>query len=340
MIREISDQSAWNSFLLELNPNTFLQSWEWGQVQKEDGKDVRYLGIFENNEQIGACLLLTINARRGRHFLIPHGPVFKTEKLVREHLPEIIEYCKSLAISPASVTEGDSPGVVAGLRIAPLLESTTENISTFQNLGFRPAPLHVHAELTWVLDIDNPVPVILAGMRKTTRHAIRKAEQAGIAIGLTTKASALERFMPLYQQTKQRHAFVPYSRRLLTKQLKHMTAFAIFASHAGADLAAAICFQFGSTIFYFHGASVPSKIPAAQLLQWHAIQEAKRRGATRYNFWGITKQANHPFSGITTFKKGFGGYAIDYLHAQDLPLSPGYWKLWAVDTYRKFRRGF
>ena len=89
-------------------------------------------------------------------------------------------------------------------------------------------------------------------------------------------------------------------------------------------------------------AVMPTTVPAAHAVQWRSIQEAQRRGATRYNFWGIARadQPRHPFAGITIFKKGFGGYPQDYMHAQDLPLNLKYWKLWAVDTWRHIQRGF
>lgn len=341
MIKEIDNSGAWNDFLLHLNPNTFLQSWEWGRVQKADGEEVKYLGIFENNLQIGSCLLLTINARRGRHFLIPHGPVFRSEEQVRKYLPEIVQYLRDTP----DVSRSDSSGVAkrgsfVALRIAPLLESTSENIALFRQLSFRPAPMHVHAELTWVLDISKPEEELLSDMRKTTRHAIKKAQQADVTIEVISDPSAIDRFYPLYEQTRERHDFVPYSKTNISRQLELMNSYTAFARYQNEDIATGIFFQFGKTVFYYHGASNSRVSGAGQFLQWHSVLEAKRRGATLYNFWGISHQTNHPFTGITIFKTGFGGRAINYMHAQDLPLSWKYWKLWAADTYRKLKRGF
>jgi len=67
-------------------------------------------------------------------------------------------------------------------------------------------------------------------------------------------------------------------------------------------------------------------VPAAYLLQWEAIREVKSRGCKLYNFWGISdERRNHPWAGLTLFKKGFGGFSKEYLLAQDLPLRPFYW---------------
>ncbi|MBI4022068.1 MAG: peptidoglycan bridge formation glycyltransferase FemA/FemB family protein [Candidatus Andersenbacteria bacterium] len=399
-ITEVTNESAWNNFVLRQQPNTFLHSWEWGQAQKRTGESVRCLGLYDNQQQIGACLLLTINARRGRHYLIPHGPLFLSSlPLKRGGGQEGVN--NSLPLKPAprqsysgrggGLPRSEAPGFyyqgqegvnkqptissclyelcsylrgrarrdrVVALRIAPLLENTAQPLQLFRSLGFRPAPLHVHAELTWMLDITPPEEQLLAAMRKTTRHAIRRAENAGITSDIVSgqavrQADVINRFFRLYTQTKTRHHFVPYSRATLAAQLaefsRHNHVFVAFARHEQRDVAAAVCFQFSRTVFYYHGASLalPASLPASQLVQWAAISEAKRRGASRYNFWGIAPEipppqdrTPHPFAGLTIFKKGFGGYAIDYLHAQDLPLSPWYWKLWLIETLRKKKRGF
>ncbi len=337
-IQEIKDKQTWNSFVLGFTPNTFLQAWEWGQLQEADGEKVLRLGIFDGERQIGAAQWILIHAKRGNFFLCPHGPLFATEQETLKALPDLVNYMRTIAQQEQAVA----------VRIAPLIPTSQIATRTFQDLKFRPAPLHIHAELTWVLDIQPTEEQLLQEMRKTTRHAIRKAEKEGVTIDIQPSLDALDRFWPLYEQTRSRHEFVPFSKDFLKKQIEAFLpsngVFLIFAKYQGNDVAGAILMHFGDTVFYHHGAStkLPSSVPAAQLLQWGAIREAKQRGAKRYNFWGIAPedQPNHPFAGITIFKKGFGGYSIDYIHAQDLALSPKYWKLWLIEMYRKYRRGF
>lgn len=334
-IREVTNAVAWNSWLLAKKPNTFLQSWEWGQVQAASGERVKYLGLFDAGKQIGAALIITVNARRGRFLLVPHLLLPHPRSLA---LGAVVAYGRTLARKTGAVA----------LRIAPLVETTAENVALFRSQGFRPAPLHVHTELTWMLDITPREEQLLAGMRKTTRQAIKKAQLAGVVVSIDDTGVAVERFLPLYRATEQRHGFVRFPDEQIRAQVTLLAVskrvLIVIARHGGRDVAGAIMVQFGPTVFYHHGASLklPSNVPAAQLLQWEAIREAKRRGATKYNFWGVASdnQPYHPFAGITVFKKGFGGYAIDYMHAQDLPLSLIYWKLWAVDMVRKWQRGF
>ncbi len=338
IIKEISNSTEWNSFLEKINPNTFLQSWEWGQLQRDTGENVRYLGFFQEEQQIGAALIITVNAKRGRFLLCPHGPIFKNEDDAHTLFPEFIDFCKTLAKKDKAVA----------VRIAPLFISNEKNIKLFKRLGFRPAPLHIHAERTWNIDLSDNPDIILSQMRKTTRHAIKKAQQAHVTINISNSTEALNIFFSLYQSTKLRHGFIPFTKKFLDQQFqlfnKNNHLYIATAKHDNKNVAAAILIKFGNTVFYHHGASIPlpSNISASQLLQWESILEAKKRGANRYNFWGIApdKKPNHPFNGITVFKQGFGGYALDYMHAQDLPTSPLYWKLWAIDNYRKYKRGF
>lgn len=335
-IREIDTKEQWDAFVLDQHPNTFLQSWEWKRVQEQDGEKVYMLGFYDAGELVACTLLILVHARRGSHYLCPHGPLGGDADT--DVIQELISFCKNHAAEDGAVA----------LRIAPLFINDENNQNTFRSLGFRPSPMHVHAELTWVLDITATEEELLRGMRKTTRHAIKKATQEGVEVEITTDPNALERFWPLYKQTETRHNFVSFKKEFIASQVKEFGSsnkmyFAI-ATYQGKDVAAALLFQFADTVFYYHGASVkmPSNISPAQLLQFEAIKEAKRRGATRYNFWGIARddQKKHPFAGITVFKKGFGGYAMDYLHAQDYVLSWKYWTLWGIEMYRKKKRGF
>ena len=70
------------------------------------------------------------------------------------------------------------------------------------------------------------------------------------------------------------------------------------------------------------------------------IQEAKKRGCTLYNFWGVSpdNKPKHPWAGLSLFKKGFGGFEETYLHAQDKPLTKKYWLNYIIETVRRLKR--
>ncbi len=208
----------------------------------------------------------------------------------------------------------------------------------------------MHPELAWILDISPDEEALTAGMRKTTRYSIRKAEKDGVTVTMTRNMSAIDTFYRIYKETEQRQHFVAFSRDYIEKELKAFSidteseAQLFFAEYGGSVLATALIIFTPWQAFYHQGASSSgnSKIPASYLLQWRGIQETRRRGCTAYNFWGVSPlgRERHPWAGLSLFKRGFGGREEAYLHAQDLVLRPRYWLTYALETVRNKKRGF
>ncbi len=101
------------------------------------------------------------------------------------------------------------------------------------------------------------------------------------------------------------------------------------AEYENKIVAANIVLYFGDLAVYLHGASSNKhrNIMAPYLLQWRQIMDAKKAGCKRYDFWGIKKSQKfvkpikskvNDWSGITRFKKGFGGEEKNYIGAYDL----------------------
>jgi lipid II:glycine glycyltransferase (peptidoglycan interpeptide bridge formation enzyme) len=109
-------------------------------------------------------------------------------------------------------------------------------------------------------------------------------------------------------------------------------------------IASSVHMHMGGETSYHHGASTSKypKIPASYLLQWTAICDALKRGDHTYSFWGIAPEGarKHPFQGVTTFKRGFGGELLELTHCGDIPLSKRYRYTRAFEQIRKWRRGF
>jgi len=234
------------------------------------------------------------------------------------------------------------------VRVSPLLENTKENLEMFKAAGFRNAPVHLmHPELTWLLDIASDEDEIMKGMRKTTRNLIRRAGRDGVEIFQGTEIKDLENFYRIHEETVKRHKFIPFSFETLKNQLevfRRDNQISIFsAKYQNKIISSAIIVFYGDQAFYHHGASSLeySKIPSSYLLLWEAIREAKKRNKKIFNFWGIVEdKPNHPWAGLSKFKKGFGGHSLEYLHCQDLALSKKYWLAWGVEKVRRMKRGY
>ena len=382
-IKEIVNQSIWHNFFVENGSLSFLQSWEWGELQKKMGYDILRLGIYDNNLLTAISLVIKIKAKRGNFLFIPHGPIIKNIKYQSASWRTNIKYLKSIIsqflsfLISISKTEGFS-----FIRIAPILENNPENKIFFKNLNFKTAPIYMHAETVWILSLNKTEDELLRKMRKTTRYSIRKAVRDGVVIEKRTDEKAVDDFYKIYQETAKRENFVPFSKDYIRKEfevfnklgnavflfakIKNVagggrgrvpdSAQRFFQPVAGREhwregifrqdplyLASALVLFTHSTAFYHQGASIHTKYPATYLLQWRAIQEAKKRNCQFYNFWGIydeqTQRMPKAWQGLTLFKTGFGGNKICYLPTQDYIISPKYYFSFFYEKWLNWRRG-
>jgi len=340
-IREIDDKEIWENFLLECKEKTFLDSWNWGEFQKSLGNKIWRIGIFENENLLGLALVVKIEAKRGKFLFIPHGPNLKIEdkekklKLLRVLRDELERIAKS--------EDCDF------IRISPIFKKTKENEEIFSILGFKNAPIFIHPEITWELNIEKSEEDILAGMRKTTRYLIKKAQKEQLlTIREENSLEGVSLFNKIYLETKERQHFVPFSLEYLQKEFlafKDEGQISILlGDYKGEIIAGGIFIFWQNLAFYHHGASSRkySKIPTSYLLLWEAIKKAKQKGCKVFNFWGIapTDSPKHPWAGLTLFKIGFGGEKKEYVKTKDLPLKKKYWINYIVETLRKWKRRY
>ncbi len=328
-IREVTGQTMWEDFVLKHAPQSLFQSWLWGEVTQRIDFFWR-LGIFQNSALVGIAQVEKIVARRGIFLELRHGPILKEWK--KEYFTALLEELKKYGkVNSASF-----------IRISPLIADDQKNHDFLKNYGFRPSPIHaMNAELCWVVDLSKSEEELLANMRKTTRYSIRQAEKIGVAI---QESSDIDAFMKLYSQTALRHGFVPHQQIVQEFQIfnREQKALLLLGTYQEDVLAGALILFYGNQAIYHHGASLSNKIPASYLIQWYAMKRAKQYGCQTYNFWGIApvNKPKHPWQGLTLFKKGFGGYEQHFLHAHDFPLSWKYAASYAIETFRRIRRGY
>ncbi len=331
----ITDKNIWEGFVLSKKPKSFLQSWNWGEVNDKMGAKIFRLGLYSGKKLSGVCLLILEKAKRGRHLIVPGGPVLDwgDSELVNFFVNQI-----------KTIAHDENAWFV---RIRPEILDTPENRSRFKKLGFLPAPMHLHAENTWILDISKPEAELLSGMRKTTRYLVKRGDTYGLACEESEDLSYAKILFRLQKETMERHGFVGFPERLFRTEVETFSndnqGKVFVCKKGGKILAAAIIIFYGDSAYYHFSGSVSgySKIPFSYFLQWQIIKSAKKRGLKFYNFWGIApvNEPHHRFAGVTVFKTGFGGERIDWLHAHDLPVSKLYWITFAFETLRKiFRR--
>jgi lipid II:glycine glycyltransferase (peptidoglycan interpeptide bridge formation enzyme) len=336
IIKEIKDKKEWEDFVFLCEEKTFCHSWNWGEFNLTMGDDIWRFGVYDNN-LLAVFQVIKIKAKRGNFLFVPHGPVFLLEEKKKEILEEVFGFLKDL---------GKKERVVF-IRIGSLLLKDDYNDKLFKDLGFVDSPMHMHPEITWELDLSLSEEELLKNMRKTTRYLVRQAEkEIDVKIEKSKDKKDLEDFEKIYEETAKRHSFVPFSKNYLQTELdafsKDDQVLIFSGKHKEKTLSSALIIFYSERAFYHQGASLTSKIPVSYLLQWEAIKEAKKRGCKKYNFWGIvpdTKEnENHPWKGLSLFKKGFGGYEKDYIRTKDYPLSWKYWLVYIFEQLRKRKR--
>jgi peptidoglycan pentaglycine glycine transferase (the first glycine) len=330
----IEDKKVWEAFVLSHNPGTFLQSWDWGEVNVKEGSKIFRLGFYKDSTLVGICLIIKESAKRGPHLIVPAGPIIDWQN--SDIVDLFIKTIKALAIYEHCWF----------VRVRPEILSTKENQKLFNDFGFISAPMHLHAENTWILNIDKPEDQILSGMRKTTRYLVKKGEKSGRTIEKTDDPNVAKKLFELQKETARRHKFVGFPEKLFRNEIdifgKDNKAHVFVCKKDKRTLAMAIIIFYGDTAYYHFSGSVSghNETPFSYFLQWQIIKEAKKRGIKYYNFWGIApnNDPSHRFAGVTMFKTGFGGERIDWLHAHDFPVAPQYWLTYFFETIRKVLR--
>ena len=344
-LKEIKDKNIWEDFLSSVEEKTFLQSWNWGDFNKKTGSDILRYGVYRDEELIATAFVFKVEARRGSFLFLPHGPNLKKVDipLKKEVIRFLLEALKGIAKKENCVS----------VKIAPLWSRTKENTSVFKELGFRESPIHIHPDITWELDLSPNKEDLLLDMRKTTRYLIRKAERdEGIQIIKSKDIRDVGEFNKIYQITKNRQEFIPFSLNYLKDHFESFVEddqiLILLARYNGEIIASGIFVFWNNIGFYHHGASSLKypKVPASYLLMWRAIEEAKERGCKKFNFWGTapiseTGEYNkkHPWAGLTLFKMGFGGRSKKYVKTQDFVISSRYWLSFIFEKIRKIKRG-
>jgi len=321
------NKDNWNNFIRKnVKPASFLQSWDWGCFNTDElGNNISRVALIENNDLVMAGMTIEKDLPFGRSFLYcPRGLVWAKEYM------EIRAQAYGDIMKDLTINYKDK----VFLRVCPPYEYKDYLEGFVKRLNFiRPKILIKTKEpdSTWVLDLDKEEKEIMSGMHHKTRYNIRLADKRGVNVRQSNKDS-LNRdigiFWDLIQETVSRDKIKSYSRYYYDKFIKYffdddkdMMIRLYIAEFENEPLAAAVVVYFGNTATYLYGASSSSKrnLMPNYLLQWHAIRQARKAGMTLYDFWGISDMDRF-WSGITRFKKGFGGRMIRFLGSWDYVL--------------------
>lgn len=335
------DRTHWNQFVSSSPHGSFLQSYEWGEMQSR-------LGVRIWRLETGAAVALVLRRELplGKSWLyVPRGPIFAKASTGKPIWEEIQKELYDLAEKEHAIF----------VRIDPAYAEASADAAQLKSSSWRKSEREVQPCNTLVLDLTKSENDLLAAMHHKTRYNIRLAQKKGVTVRFSSDVQDVEHFLKLSRDVSERGAFSfhpdNYYREIITILGQSQMAEVALAEFEGEVLAAHIIISFGDVVTYAHGASSSKsrELMAPHLLQWETIRRAKEKDFKKYDFFGIAPEGadkhpansagRHPWSGITRFKVGFGGTRENYVGAFDLVLQDASYHLFnAARRLRSFVR--
>lgn len=235
-----------------------------------------------------------------------------------------------------------------GFATATERDEAVEKLRHNRNTKARPASVCVQPPDTTILGLNKSCDELLAAMKSKWRYNIRLSQKKGVEVSYYTADSpefetVFDQFYSLFEITGKRdgvnfHA-KSYYKDLLERGKPSVCADGpqirlYLAKHEDDYLAGIITLFCKREAVYLYGASgnLKRNLMPAYLLQWTAIQDAKKYGCPEYDFYGIppTDAENHPMHGLYLFKTGFGGQEIHRIGSIDVPLRSVMYSLYSA----------
>lgn len=328
----ISDKNLWDKSLL-VNPTpNFLQSSSFGEFHEKLGDKVWRYGVVGSGKIVSFAQIIKKQSKIGSFLYVPWGPILNSEA----DLGNLIEVLRDCAIK-----EGAS-----FIRLEPRVE-----FAEWQKLGLKISPTYTQPQCSLFLDLTKSLEELRQELSESTRYNIGWVERKGVRVEASKDFGDIEIFLKLLKETAARQKFtlhqnVEYYREqfqaFAQRDIAKLFITSAPAELGGEPLAAAIVIYFGDTVTYLHAASSSreQKLRAPYLMQWKIIEDAKKSGAKKYDFWGIapTDSSNEAWAGVTAFKKSFGGEKVCYPKPYDLIISNKYYLLMFAGKIRALLR--
>ena len=317
-----------NNFLKKEKYSQFLQSWQWGEFQKNLGNKIFRIGVEKDGELLVIATLIKKNIGLGKsYFYCPGGPVMNEFRISNSCLPAgtvefRIEEVESFLFNEIERLAKEEN--IIFFRFEPLSKPHDSLFMIHDSI-----PLH--PKKTLMIDLSLSEDELLKDMHKKTRYNIRLSQKKEVEI-IEGGVDDFEDFWELMNKTSDRDGFRIHSKNHYRKLLELDFVKLYFAKFEGKIIALGLFSFFGDAATYMHGASSNEyrNVMAPFLLQWELAKLAKEKRYKYYDFYGIDEKK---WPGVTRFKKGFGGFELEYPGTLDMVFS-GMW----YNGYRFLRK--
>lgn len=318
-----ADLPAWDDFALRSAGGNLLQTWGWAELKREHGWAVdRFVAEDGSGSVAGVLHLLTRTATGGVAFAYaPRGPAIPNCGIGAPAALALIAAARRAARRRRAVV----------LKLDPEWRSDDPDAARLiAAAGLRDSPYDVQHRLTWLVSLDGGEEAVLARVKASTRHHIRKAERSGVGVEVRPDLAAVDVFHPLFVQTVERSGFVGRDAAYHRAVVRHLGAscpvVTVLASVEGEAVAGMMAVAAGPRLVYLFGGSSlrHTKLQPAYLLHWEAIRWGLAQGCTVYDMWGVPNHEDPeaPGAGYYEFKRRWNGEIARHHRCQDVPLWP------------------
>ncbi|GCE26766.1 methicillin resistance protein [Dictyobacter alpinus] len=333
-IQEIHDREQWNAFLCSQPHGHFLQSYEWGELSRELGERVYRLGVLENGRLVGGMQFTVSNVPLPLPKLRPtwlycaRGPVLARQDV--SLLALLLKQVELIAQQERAIT----------LRVEPNIADDDPDLDAwlaiYHKAGFFSNPNSIHGRRSWVLDIQPSADQLYSAFMPAWQRSIDLALQHDIVIRTCYGTSDFDTYYELLRSTSERDGVFLHSSDYHWKTWQAFSAnddaAILLAEHQGRPLAAKMILRFGDWCWdMFTGVEEIEQMPSpVQLLQYHALQWARLRGARFFDFRSIPDVLvpGEDQWEAYEYKKGFSGFSRLTMPTQDYVYQPLIYKPW------------
>ncbi len=209
----------------------------------------------------------------------------------------------------------------------------------------------VQPRRTILISLEGQPADWLAAMKQKWRYNIRLAKKKGVEVSQSDDVRLFHRLM---LQTGGRDGFgvhsLDYYQRAFDLFASEDACVLLLATYYSQPLAALMAFRRGNRAWYFYGASSEmerQRMPN-HLLQWEAMNWARRHGCRIYDLWGVPDfneekletrclERSGGLWSVYRFKRGFGGQLARTIGAWDRVYQPALYALYRL--LLRFRAG-
>jgi len=329
------EEKRWDDFVKSHPLSTIHQTSKWAHFQAKTDVSGKFWVVIledEKGEISGGSVVYKRKLPMGLSwFYAGRGPLLNYENdKTEQDLAKIFNKLRDLAKKERAIFLRIDP---------PLLKDTKTPLFKEVNGGFQP-------EHTLILNLRQSLEEIRAQMKQKGRYNIKVAEKKGVKIKAFTGADAgiedkIDTFYDIFLETTKRDKFRGHTRDYYKTMMLELgkEATLYLAYYESEAIAGIIVTKFNKQATYYFGASgnTHRNTMAPYLLQWTAIQDAKSAGCETYDFFGVSPEnaKNHPWAGVTSFKKKFGGEYVEYKKASEKPFSKVFYMLYRL--YKRIR---